>query len=130
MSWADYTKLVLQGDAKKANNIAHAGLFGNNGAIWDQDSSFGVTTDEVNAIVTGMKDNSKFQSGGIVAGGVKYMFTSKTLEDIVVGRKSTTSIMLMNSKQGVVIAVTKEGVSPGNVTMVKFVVDDLVKKGY
>jgi len=130
MSWADYTKLVINGDSKKSGGVASAGLFGTNGAIWDQTSGFNVTTEEVAAIAAGLKDNSKFQSSGIVVGGVKYMFTSKTSEDIVIGRKSTTSIMAMSSKQGFVLAITKEGVSPGNITMVKFVVDDLTKKGY
>jgi len=131
MSWADYTKLVMNGDAKKSGGVAFAGLFGDNGAVWDQSSGFDVAEKEIKTIVEGLKDTSKFQAGGIVAGGVKYFYTSTTSESIVLGRnKATQTIMILKSKQGFVMAVTKEAVSPGNITMVKFVADDLTTKGY
>jgi len=116
----------MQGDNKKTGGIQGAAIYGQNGAKWDE-QDVTVDTKEIDALVAGLKDNSKFQEKGIFVAGTKYMFLTKT-EERVIGKKGVNSVILRLTKTGVVIAITKEGTSAGNITMVDFVADDLIKK--
>jgi len=130
--WAPYTKLLIsgiKGAENKEGDVAQAGIYGlEDGAIWDQTDGFGVTTDEVKAIVTGMKDNSKFQSLGLHAGGVKYMFTSK-VEDNVQARKGVW-LMARTSKKALLLILLKDGASCANNKSLAAVAKDLESKGF
>lgn len=124
--WKAFTDLIMQGDNKKTGGILGAAIYGQNGSKWDE-QDITVDTKEIDALVTGLKDNSKFQEKGVIVAGVKYMFLNKT-EERVIGKKGVNSVILRLTKTGVVIAITKEGTSAGNITMVDFVADDLIKK--
>jgi len=117
----------MQGDNKKTGGILGSAIYGQNGSKWDE-QELTVDTKEIDGLVAGLKDNSKFQEKGIFVAGTKYMFLTKT-EERVIGKKGVNSVILRLTKTGVVIAITKEGTSAGNITMVDFVADDLIKKG-
>jgi hypothetical protein len=81
-------------------------------------------------LAAGLKDSSKFQAGGIVAAGVKYMFLQSNAPGQAIGRKGPTTIMLASSAKATVVVLTKDGANPGNVTSHTFVADDLKKKNF
>jgi len=60
--------------------------------------------------------------------GVKYMYLNKT-DERVIGKKGPANVIMRLTKTGVIVAVTKDGTNVGNITMVDFVADDLIKKG-
>jgi hypothetical protein len=125
--WKAFTDLIMQGDNKKTGGILGAAIYGQNGAKWDE-QEITVDTKEIDGLVAGLKDQSKFAEKGIIVAGTKYMYLNKT-EERVIGKKGPNNVILRLTKTGVVIAITKEGTNVGNVTMVDFVADDLIKKG-
>jgi len=131
--WKAFTDLVLQGDAKKTGGISGAALYGHDGAKWHE-QGVEIQSGEIDNLMTGMKekDNAKFQSHGIVVGGVKYMYLQKMQDgtDKVIGKKGKANVMLRLTKKALVIAITSDGTNVGNITMVDFVAEDLVKKGF
>jgi hypothetical protein len=125
--WKAFTDLILQGDNKKSGGMAGAAIYGQNGAKWDE-QDITVDTKEIDALLAGLKDHSKFQEKGIICAGVKYMCLAKSDAGQVTGKKGGNFILLRLTKTGIVIGVTKEPTNAGNVTMVDFVADDLIKK--
>jgi len=127
MSWSAFTDLVMQGDHKKTGGVHGCAIYGHDGAKWHETDNLSLQSGEMDAILAGLKDVSKFQEKGVHVGGVKYMYVNK-IDERVIGKKGQTNVVLRMTKKGVIIAVLKEGISPGNVTMVDFVADDLIKK--
>jgi len=122
--WGPYVNLVMKGAGVKS-----AAIVGHDGATWGE-NGVKVTVDEAKALAAGVKDSSKFQAGGIVAGGVKYMFLQQNAAGQAIGRKGPTTIMLASSNKATIVVLTKDGANPGNVTSHTFVADDLKKKGF
>jgi len=47
-----------------------------------------------------------------------------------VGRKGPTTALITCSKKAVIVALTKDGANPANITSHSFVRDDLMKKNF
>jgi len=124
MSWKAYTDLVLKGDG-----VQKAGLFGQEGAVWN-DQGTGVKPEEVKALVLGIKDNKNFTTSGVMIGGVKFMFLRAPSDTEVIARKGPTTALMCLSKKALIVALTKDGSNPANITSHTFVRDDLVKKNF
>jgi len=128
--WKPYIDLVLKGDGVKA-----ASIHGQDGAKWASSSDdIKLTADEVKALVAGVKDTSKFTASGVVISGVKYMFL-RSMDDgegknTVVARKGPTTALITLSKKAIIVALTKDGANPANITSHTFVRDDLMKKNF
>jgi len=122
--WAPYVALVMKGAGVKS-----AAIVGHDGATWGE-NGLKVSVQEAKDLATGLKDSSKFQAGGIVAAGVKYMFLQSNAPGQAIGRKGPTTIMLASSAKATVVVLTKDGANPGNVTSHTFVADDLKKKSF
>jgi len=122
--WAPYVALVMKGAGVKA-----AAIVGHDGATWG-DSGVKVSVQEAKDLAAGVKDPSKFQAGGMVVAGVKYMFLQQPAQGLAIGRKGPTTIMLATSNKATIVVLTKDGANPGNVTSHTFVADDLKKKNF
>lgn len=124
-SWLPYLDLLKK---DKSQGVKHAAIYGKDGAKWA--ANLEAKAGEIAAIVAGLKDNSKFQAGGIVYAGVKYMFLKTRSPEGVVGRKAPNSILLRQTEKTVLIIVTNDGFNPANITSIDFVADDLKKKKF
>jgi len=122
--WAPYVALVMKGAGVKS-----AAIVGNDGATWGE-SGLKVSVQEAKDLAAGMKDTSKFQAGGIVVGGTKYMYLQAPTPGQAIGRKGPTTVMLASSAKATVVVLTKDGANPGNVTSHTFVAEDLKKKNF
>jgi len=122
--WAPYVALVMKGAGVKS-----AAIVGHDGATWGE-QGVKVSVQEAKDLAAGVKDVSKFQAGGIVVGGVKYMYLQNPAPGQAIGRKGPTTIMLATSNKATVVVLTKDGANPGNVTSHTFVADDLKKKSF
>lgn len=124
-SWLPYLDLLKK---DKSQGVKGAAIYGKDGAKWA--ANLEANAGEIAAIVAGLKDNSKFQAGGIVYAGVKYMFLTTRSPEGVVGRKGPNSILLRQTDKTVLIIVTTDGANPANITSIDFVADDLKKKKF
>jgi len=122
--WAPYVALVMKGAGVKS-----AAIVGSDGATWGEQGCK-ITVQEAKDLAVGLKDISKFQAGGIVVGGTKYMYLTQPASGQAIGRKGPTTIMLAASVKATVVVLTKDGANPGNVTSHTFVAEDLKKKGF
>jgi len=122
--WKPYVDLIMKGTGIKAG-----GIFGTDGATWGAEG-VAASVQEAKDLAAGLKDNSKFQASGIVVGGVKYMFLNAPAAGLAIGRKGPTTALLVQTNKATVVALTKDGANPGNVTSHTFVADDLKKKGF
>jgi len=134
-SWKNHADKI-----KKDPNVKDAALYGVDGSTW-WNGYLKATLDEIKALVAGWKDNSKFQAGGIVLGGVKFMYLSKRDEvkgadakhsicAQVIGRKGPNSILLIGSTKGIIVTVTKDGANPANITANEDVRTNLMKTNF
>lgn len=122
-SWAPYLDLLKK---DKSGGVKAAAIYGTDGAKWA--ASLEAKVSELPALVAGLKDNSKFQSGGILYGGVKYMFLTARSPAGVVGRKGPNSILLRATNKALLIIITNDGANPANITSIDFVADQLLKQ--
>jgi len=127
--WKPYLDLILKGDGVKA-----AAIHGQDGAKWAASAELTCTAAEIKALASGMASPNdaagKLSGTGMTVAGVKYMFLRVGEGDVAIGRKGPTTLLVCVSKKAVIIATTKDGANPGNITSHTFVRNDLVKKGF
>lgn len=124
-SWLPYLDLLKK---DRSQGVKHAAIYGQDGAKWA--ATLDAKTGEIAALMAGMKDQSKFQSSGIVFAGTKYMFLTGRSPEGVVGRKGPNSILLRTTAKAILIIITSDGANPANITSIDFVADDLKKKRF
>ena len=124
--WIPYVEALTKDEA----NIKSGAIVGIDGSMWAK-KNMDVSGAEIKGLVAGMQDNSKFQAGGVVCGGVKYMFLSgDAATKTAIGRKGPNSIMMAQSNKAICIIVTKDGANPGNVISHTFIQKDLISKKF
>ena len=116
MSWDSYIDNLLGHTGDHCDKACIFGLDG--GASWTSDShpkAFKMTDAEKAAIAKALKakDFAPFQTGGIIAEGVKYQFL-RAEDDIVLGKKKNEgAVTFQSSNTAIVAAHTKEGSQQG-----------------
>jgi predicted regulator of Ras-like GTPase activity (Roadblock/LC7/MglB family) len=124
--WIPYADALCKDTA----NIKAGAIVGTDGSLWAK-KAMDISTAEAKGLAAGLSDTSKFQGGGIVVGGVKYMFlNADTAKKTAVGRKGPTTIMLAGTTKAIIVILTVDGANPGNVTSHTFIQDDLIKKKF
>ena len=125
-SWQPYADAMCKDTA----NVKAAFIVGLDGGVWAT-KNINISVEEGKNIAAGMKDKSKYQGGGICAGGTKFMYlTADDAAKTAVGRKGANSIMLAQSTKAICGVITNDGANPGNVTSHTFIQQDLIKKSF
>ena len=102
MSWQAYINEQLLGSGK----IQHAVICGHDGVVRAQSSNFTVNADEVKELVEKYKSIEELATRGITIGGIKYMYlSSDNAIGVVRGKKGTSGIHCMRTKQTYIIAI-------------------------
>jgi len=115
MSWQAYvdTSLVGTGDVDKA------AIFNTEGtSVWATSPNFKVSPQEIAEVVGAYKDTSapkKVQSTGLHIAGEKYVVL-RADETSLYGRKGRTGVVIVKTKQALLIAHYPETVQPGVAT--------------
>jgi len=115
MSWQAYvdTSLVGTGDVDKA------AIFNTEGtSVWATSPNFKVSPQEIAEVVGAYKDTSapkKVQSTGLHIAGEKYVVL-RADETSRYGRKGRTGVVIVKTKQALLIAHYPETVQPGVAT--------------
>jgi len=123
--WKPYVEIIM----KDKENVAGAGIYGDNGAAWAEDS-LKVAAAEAQNMIAGVKDNKVFTEKGCKIGVDKYMFLRAFDNTSAILRKGPTSLLLFRTKKAIVVVKTKDGANPANNTSGQFVAADLTKKGF
>jgi len=112
MSWQAYvdTSLVGTGDVDKA------AIFNSEGnSVWATSAGFQVTPQEMQEVVGAYKDTSmpkKVQSTGLHIAGEKYIVI-KADDTSLYGKKGRTGVVIVKTKQALLITHYPEAVQPG-----------------
>jgi len=115
MSWQAYvdTSLVGTGDVDKA------AIFNTEGtSVWATSPNFKVSPQEMAEVVGAFKDTStpkKVQSTGLHIAGEKYVVL-RADEASLYGRKGRTGVVIVKTKQALLIAHYPDTVQPGVAT--------------
>jgi len=113
MSWQAYvdTSLVGTGDVDKAAIFSAAG-----DSVWATSTNFKVSPQEMQEVVGAYKDSSqpkKVQSTGLHIAGEKYIVI-KADDVSLYGKKGRTGVVIVKTKQAVLIAHYPDTVQPGS----------------
>jgi len=111
MSWAAYTTALVN-----TKNVSIAAICGHDGATWANSDSkgFPVTAAEVKAIVGAFKDATPLRTGGLIAGGVKYIALGCD-DSVIQGKKGTGGVVIAKTNKTVVFGVytAESGIQAG-----------------
>jgi len=115
MSWQAYvdTSLVGTGDVDKAAIFNAEGT-----SVWATSANFKVSPQEIAEVVGAYKDTStpkKVQSTGLHIAGEKYVVL-RADETSLYGRKGRTGVVIVKTKQALLIAHYPDTVQPGVAT--------------
>lgn len=131
-SWEPWVNNTLLGADK---NLKAGGIFGQaDGKAWFQ-KDVPMTPAEASAVVKGLKDSSLFTSSddakrvSIMVGGAKFLYL-KCTDGELTARKGPTTLLAKLSNKALVVALTKDGANPGNVTAHTKLVDALKAKTF
>eukprot|EP00002_Diphylleia_rotans_P009589 TRINITY_DN19978_c0_g1_i1.p1 TRINITY_DN19978_c0_g1~~TRINITY_DN19978_c0_g1_i1.p1 ORF type:complete len:127 (+),score=29.35 TRINITY_DN19978_c0_g1_i1:88-468(+) len=126
MSWQAYVDSNLVG----SGNLAQGAILGAAGGVWAASAGFSITAAEVSALVAGFASTSSFQASGVNVAGVKYMFLRGD-ERTVQAKKGATGVVLVKTKQSILVGVYNDKQQPGAATLtVEKLADYLIENGY
>eukprot|EP00158_Paraphelidium_tribonemae_P008184 Partr_v1_DN28501_c0_g1_i1_m73382 putative Binds to actin and affects the structure of the cytoskeleton. At high concentrations, profilin prevents the polymerization of actin, whereas it enhances it at low concentrations (By len=108
MSWQAYVDTNLVGTGK----VSMAAIHGHNGTVWATSKGFSASTAEVLTIAKAFTDASGIRANGIIVAGQKY-FALKTDDRSIYGKKGAGGIILVKTKQAILVAVYDEKTQPG-----------------
>jgi len=126
MSWQAYID-NLQASGK----IDHAAIYSKAGdSVWAKSSGFDLSGSEMKDIISGFDNSSGLQSKGLHAQGVKY-FLLRSDERSIYGKKGAEGLVIVRTKQAILLAHYPEGIQPGEATkIVEQLADYLISVGY
>ena len=126
MSWQAYVDTNLVGSGK----IARAAIVGLAGGVWATSPGLDLSVDEQKAIVNSFNDAGAVQASGIRASGQKF-FTLQANDRSVYGKKAADGIILVKTKQAVLVAIYEAPVqAPEATPVVEGLADYLLSVGY
>jgi len=115
MSWQAYVDTSLVG----TGHVDKAAIFNSEGtSVWATSAGFTLTPQEMQEVVGAFKDNSqpkKVQMNGIHIAGQKY-FVLKADDGSIYGKQGREGIVIVKTKQALLITHYPESVQPGNAT--------------
>lgn len=123
MSWDSYiTNMTSTG------HVAEAVVAGVQGGVWAKSANLNVSDAEIKNLAAGISDPSKFQTGGVHVGGIRYMFLRMNPDGTAVyGKKGPAGVCVYKSTQAVVIGMYSEGMQPGQCNVAVEKVGDYLK---
>ncbi|KAK9237352.1 profilin [Lipomyces kononenkoae] len=126
MSWQAYVdNLVASTKVDKAAIYSRAG-----DSVWAQSVGFSLSTTEISEIVSGFDNSSGLQAKGLHAQGIKY-FLLRADDRSIYGKKGAEGLVIVRTKQTILIGHYPEGVQPGEATkIVEQLADYLISVGY
>ncbi|GAA5837968.1 hypothetical protein JCM11251_006813 [Rhodosporidiobolus azoricus] len=126
MSWQTYVDSNLLGTGK----ITKAAILGQQGGVWAQSAGYALSTEEQSAITKAFSDPSAVQGSGVRAAGQKFL-TLRADDRSVYGKKPADGIVLVKTKQAVLVAEYAHPTLPGEATkIVEDLADYLIGVGY
>lgn len=115
MSWQAYVDTSLVG----TGHVDKAAIFNTEGtSVWATSSGFTLTPQEMQDVVGAFKDTSnpkKVQMSGIHIAGQKY-FVIKADDGSIYGKQGREGVVIVKTKQALLITHYPESVQPGNAT--------------
>lgn len=121
--WEPYLKLLTQ----DVSNVRSAAIYGQDGAKWA--ANFEAQSGEIAALVAGLADPTKFQSG-VYFGAVKHFYLGPRNPDGIMGRKGPSTILIRPTRKAIVIVITQDLVNPDKVKTIDLVAEELISKGF
>ncbi|KAI8913521.1 profilin [Gorgonomyces haynaldii] len=126
MSWQAYVDTNMVGTGK----VSKAAIYGHNGQAWATSQGFHVSDTEIQVIVNAFKDASQIRASGIHVNGEKY-FALRADDRSVYGKKGTSGLVCVKTKQAILIGVYNEPVQFGEATkVVEALADYLISVNY
>ncbi|GAA5866267.1 hypothetical protein JCM8547_007222 [Rhodosporidiobolus lusitaniae] len=126
MSWQTYVDSNLVGTGK----ISKAAIIGQQGGVWAQSAGYDLSPEEQTAFTKIHVDPSTAQASGIRAQGNKFM-TLKADDRSVYGKKAADGIIVVKTKQAILVAEYAHPTMPGEATkIVEDLADYLIGVGY
>ncbi|GAA6044047.1 hypothetical protein JCM8097_001391 [Rhodosporidiobolus ruineniae] len=110
--------------------VTKAAILGQQGGVWAQSAGYDLSAEEQTAITRSFADPSQAQANGIRAQGQKFM-TLRADDRSVYGKKAADGIILVKTKQAVLVAEYAHPTMPGEATkIVEDLADYLIGVGY
>ncbi|KAF9028543.1 profilin [Hymenopellis radicata] len=126
MSWQAYVDTNLVGSGK----VAKAAIIGQAGGVWAASAGFTLSPEEQAAVLKAFDDPTAVQASGIRAAGDKY-FTLQANERSVYGKKQADGVILVKTKQAILVAVYQAPIqAPEATPVVENLADYLIGVGY
>ncbi|KAH8828111.1 profilin [Flagelloscypha sp. PMI_526] len=126
MSWQTYVDSNLLGTGK----IAKAAILGLQGGVWAASTGYTLAPEEQNAAINAFKSPDEALANGIRAAGQKF-FTLQATDRSVYGKKAADGIVLVKTKQAVLVAEYTAPIQAGEATpIVEGLADYLIGVGY
>ncbi|KAF8909575.1 profilin [Mucidula mucida] len=126
MSWQAYVDTNLVGSGK----VSKAAILGQAGGVWATSPGFALSAEEQAAILKAFDSPDAVQASGIRAAGDKY-FTLVAGERSVYGKKQADGIIIVKTKQAILVAVYQAPIqAPEATPVVENLADYLIGVGY
>jgi profilin len=127
MSWQSYvdTSLLATGKIDQAAIFSAAG-----DSVWAASPNIKVEPSEVQTLISGFKNSEPLHASGIHISKVKY-FCIHAEDRSIYGKKGKEGIVVVKTKQAILVAHYPETVQPGEAaTVVERLADYLIGVGY
>lgn len=126
MSWQAYTdNLIGTGKIDKAALYSKAG-----DSLWAESNGFNISAQEISTMAGSFDDPSYIQQNGIHLSGKKYMLL-RADERSIYGRSDAEGVILVRTKQAILVAHYPAGVIAGDATkIVEQLADYLISVQY
>jgi len=110
--------------------VSKAAILGLAGGVWATSAGFNLSAQEQATIIKAHNDLDGTQAHGIRAGGQKY-FTLQADERSIYGKKSADGILIVKTKQAVLVAIYEAPLQAPEVTpIVESLADYLISVGF
>ncbi|KAK9459313.1 profilin [Lipomyces oligophaga] len=126
MSWQAYIENLTG-----SRNVDKAAIYSKAGdSVWAKSAGFEIAASEISEIRDGFDNPTGLQTKGLHVEGVKY-FLLRSDERSIYGKKGAEGLIIVRTKQAILVAHYPDGVQPGNATkIVEQLADYLISVGY
>ncbi|GAA5869276.1 hypothetical protein JCM3774_004191 [Rhodotorula dairenensis] len=126
MSWQAYVDSNLLGTGK----ITRAAILGQQGGVWAASAGYSLSPEEQSALTKVHSDPASAQAHGVKAAGQKFLCI-RADDRSVYGKKSADGIIVVKTKQAILVAEYGHPTQPGEATkIVEELADYLIGVGY
>ena len=94
MSWQSYVDDQLL----NTKMVTHAVICGHDGNIWATSNNFGITPDELRALISKYNNTDQLAQSGVTIAQKKYMYLSST-EKVIRAKKGTSGVHAIKTTQ-------------------------------